>query len=66
MLGVRLRPHVIAKLREELGVPEDAGDAVLLREAVCRLTGIAPEEMAGANGGRRPGAGRPPRRPAAA
>lgn len=65
-VGVRLRPHVIERLREELGLPQGANDTALMRAAVQRLTGLAPEEMAGANGGRRPGAGRKPRRRAAA
>lgn len=65
-VGVRLRPHVIERLREELGLPEGTKDAVLMRAAVQRLTGLAPEEMSAGNGGRRDGAGRKPRRPAAA
>lgn len=60
-VGVRLRPHVIERLREELGLPQGTKDAEMMRAAVHRLTGIAPEEMTSGNGGRRAGAGRKPR-----
>ncbi|MDX2683688.1 hypothetical protein [Streptomyces soliscabiei] len=67
VVSVRMDPDEYDRLRTTLGLPKGVRPTVVMLAAVARITGgTAPDLNGHAPGGRRPGAGRKPGRPAAA
>ncbi|MFH0246561.1 hypothetical protein ACGRHY_29995 [Streptomyces sp. HK10] len=66
VVTVRLLPHVFEALQRELGLSRETGATDTMRAAITRLTSIPADQMTAPRGGRRPGAGRPPKRRAVA
>ena len=66
VLSARVTPETYARLRETLDMPEDSGPTAVVLAAIAQVTGVPVSSLQRKTGGRRPGAGRKPRRPAAA
>lgn len=66
VLSARVTPETYARLRETLDMPEDSGPTAVMLAAIAQVTGVPVSSLERKRGGRRPGAGRKPGRPAAA
>ncbi|MFB7484839.1 hypothetical protein ACFUEM_38685 [Streptomyces anulatus] len=59
LVALRVKPEVLAALREKLELPEDASGPDAVRAAISRLTGVEPSQVSLPNGGYRPRLPRP-------
>lgn len=66
VVGARVPAEVMDQVREALGLSADTPNTDTVRAALSHITGIPAAQMYRQRGGRRPGAGRKPGRPAAA